>query len=89
MEMMVWLVAGSFLGWAGYSFMQLNRDRGLIVSIVIGAAGGMLGGKVVAPMLVATGESASTFSGDALLCAALIAAACVAASSFVHQRWGV
>ena len=89
MDIVTWILAGGFLGWAGYAFMQMNRERGPIVSVVIGAVGGIVGGKVIAPLFVAATAAPDAFNPDALLFAAAIAAACVAAGSFVHARWGV
>ena len=51
MNIMMWILAGGILGWVGYSYMGFNEGRGMVVSSVIGAIGGVVGGKMIAPML--------------------------------------
>jgi hypothetical protein len=69
--------------------MGFNEDRGMPVSIAIGAAGGLFGGKIVAPMFAAASAVPAGFSVSALLFAAAVAAAFLYAGNFVHDRWGV
>jgi uncharacterized membrane protein YeaQ/YmgE (transglycosylase-associated protein family) len=88
MNIVIWMLAGAILGWLGYSVLSFNEERGRLVSIVIGAIGGIVGGKVVAPVfttVAATGE----FSMPALLIAATVAATFLAIGNLVHNRWGV
>lgn len=88
MNIVLWMLAGAALGWIGYSVLGLNEARGKMVSIVIGAFGGIVGGKMLAPVfttIAPTGE----FSMPALLFAACVAAAFLAIGNLVHNRWGV
>jgi uncharacterized membrane protein YeaQ/YmgE (transglycosylase-associated protein family) len=88
MNIVIWMLAGAALGWLAYSVLGLNEARGRMVSIAIGAIGGIVGGKVVAPVFVtiaATGE----FSMPALLIAATVAATLLAIGNLVHNLWGV
>lgn len=89
MNIVVWMLAGGMLGWIGYSFLGFNEGRTLMVSIVIGAVGGVVGGKMIAPMFGAAAAAAGGFSVMTLFFAAAVAAAFLAVGSLVHQRWGV
>jgi uncharacterized membrane protein YeaQ/YmgE (transglycosylase-associated protein family) len=88
MNIAMWILAGGILGWVGYAFLGYNADRAKVVPILIGAAGGFFGGKVVAPLFTAVAVPAS-FSIVALVFAAIVAAGFLAASNFAYNRWGV
>ena len=88
MNIAMWILAGGLLGWVGYAFLGYNADRAKVVPILIGAAGGFFGGKVIAPLFTAVAVPAS-FSMVALVFAAIVAAGFLAASNFVYDRWGV
>ena len=88
MNIALWILAGGILGWVGYAFLGYNADRAKVVPILICAAGGFIGGKVVAPLFTAVAVPAS-FSMVALVFAAIVAAGCLAASDFAYNRWGV
>jgi hypothetical protein len=60
-----------------------------MVSIVIGALGGFIGGKMIAPMFTAVALAPGDFSAPALLYAAAVAAAFLAVGNLVYRRWGV
>jgi len=91
MDIVIWLVTGGAVGWAAYALLSLNEDRGMTTSIVIGVAGGFLGGNIIAPMFSAAPVAGApvVFSVAAVLFAAGVAAACLAAGNFVSNRWGV
>jgi uncharacterized membrane protein YeaQ/YmgE (transglycosylase-associated protein family) len=82
------MLAGAMLGWIGFSVLGLNEARGRMVSIVIGALGGIIGGKMVAPIFVTVG-SGGEFSMSALLIGAIVAAAFLAIGNVVKNTWGV
>ena len=88
MNIAIWILAGGILGWVGYAFLGFNDARAKIVPILIGAAGGFFGGKVIAPLFTAVAVPAS-FSMVALVFAAVVATAFLAASNFAYNRWGV
>jgi len=88
MNIALWILAGGILGWIGYAFLGYNENRAKMVPILIGAAGGFVGGKVVAPMFTAVAVPAN-FSMAALIIAAAVAAAFLAAGNFAYNRWGV
>lgn len=89
MNVAVWMFAGSILGWAGYSLLGFNEGRGVKVSVVIGALGGLFGGKVIAPMFVTAGAVPGDFNLSALFFAAAVAAISLALGNLVYNRWGV
>lgn len=89
MNIVLWIVAGGILGWVGYSFLGFNEGRSLVVAAIIGAVGGLVGGKIVAPMFSAAGAVPADFSASALLVAAAVAAVFLFAGNFVHDHWGV
>jgi uncharacterized membrane protein YeaQ/YmgE (transglycosylase-associated protein family) len=88
MNIAMWILAGGILGWVGYAFLGYKADRAKVVPILIGAAGGFFGGKVVAPLFTAVAVPVG-FSIAALVFAAIVAACFLAASNFVYNRWGV
>jgi len=88
MNIAIWILAGGVLGWVGYAFLGYNAERAKVVPILIGAAGGFFGGKVIAPMFTAVAVPAN-FSMVALLFAAAVAVAFLAAGNFLYNRWGV
>jgi uncharacterized membrane protein YeaQ/YmgE (transglycosylase-associated protein family) len=88
MNIAIWILAGGILGWVGYAFLGYNENRAKMVPILIGAAGGFFGGKVVAPLFTSVATPVN-FSMAALAFAAIVAAAFLAASNFAYNRWGV
>jgi len=89
MDIVVWILAGGILGWVGFKFLEFNERRGMLVAIIIGAVGGLVGGKLIAPMFASAAAVPNAFSASALVVAALVAAAFLFAGNFVHDRWGV
>ena len=89
MDIVLWILAGGVIGWAGIAYLGFNEMRGMIVSIIIGMAGGLVGGKVLAPMLGGAAAVSGDFSLHALMAAFASAAACLAIANTVHHRFGV
>ena len=89
MSIVMWLLAGGAVGWAAFAYLRFNQQRGPIVSIIIGAAGGIVGGKIIAPMFTTAAAAPGDFSLSALVFAAAIAAAFIAAGNLVYNQWGV
>jgi len=89
MNIMIWVLAGGVAGWVGYSYMQFNEDRGMIVSIIIGIVGGFFGGNVLAPMLGAVTDTPNSFSLFSLVVAMAAAAGCLAIGNLISRRYGV
>ena len=81
----LWVIAGGLLGWVGYSFLGVMRGTGMIFSILVGAIGAVLGGKVVAPMFVDATAVVGAFSVGATLLAIAVAVLCLAIGTFIHH----
>jgi uncharacterized membrane protein YeaQ/YmgE (transglycosylase-associated protein family) len=92
MNIALWMLAGGFLGWACHEFLRLNRERSRMVSIVIGAAGGILGGKIVAPLFAAAalpGVPADGISMSSIFFAMAVAVAFIAIANLVSNRFNI
>lgn len=89
MNIFMWIVAGGILGWVGFRFWKFNEDRGPVVSVIIGAVGGLFGGHVIAPAFLAASSLPGSFSSAALFFAAAVAATFLFVGSLVYDRWGV
>jgi hypothetical protein len=89
MNIIIWILAGSILGWLGYAYLGYNEARGAMVSAIIGGAGGFLGGNMIAPMFGVAPAVPGDFSATVLFFAAAVAVAFVFVGNFVHRRWGV
>jgi uncharacterized membrane protein YeaQ/YmgE (transglycosylase-associated protein family) len=87
MDITLWILTGGALGWLSYVLLRFNEARGMSTSIAIGAAGGLVGGKVLAPMF--TSAAAADFSVPALFFAATAAAVLLVLGNLVYVRWGV
>ena len=87
MDIAMWILAGAALGWAGYTYMKFNEERGVVISTVIGGVGGLIGGKLVAPMFLT--PAAADFSMPALFFAAAVAAGFLFVGNLVSNRWGI
>jgi len=89
MDTLLCIAAGGLLGWLSYSYLRFNSERGVVVSMVIGALGALIGVKGIAPMFL----SASSAPGDVTLPFLLFAVAAAAAFLFLgqvlQQRFGV
>lgn len=89
MNIVIWMLAGGALGWVAHAYLGFNEGRGRMVAIVIGAVGGMIGGKLVAPMFGAAAAAVGDFSTMALIFAVAVAAVFLYVGNLVHERWGV
>ena len=91
MNIVIWTLAGGAIGWAGYALLNFNEYRGVAASVVLGAVGGFLGGKVLAPMLTSPAPIGipDGFDSLALFIAAASAATFLAVGNLVYKRFGV
>ena len=89
MNMAVWLVAGALLGWFACTQLRYNEERGALLSMIIGAIGGFLGGYIVAPLFVEPSAFAADFSAITAVFASVAAAACLFVGDQLHRRLGV
>lgn len=90
MNILIWVITGFAAAWVGLNVFHINEDRGLIVSAIIGAAGAVIGGNTIAPLLSGPAtEPALAFSPFVLLVALTTAAGCLIVSNFVVKRYGI
>ena len=89
MELILWVVAGAAIGWLAIAKMGWNEERGMIISMIIGAAGGVVGGKLVAPMFNAVAAVPGEFSMAGLMVVMTSAVACLVLGNLMHSRFGV
>jgi uncharacterized membrane protein YeaQ/YmgE (transglycosylase-associated protein family) len=69
--------------------MGLSEDRGMTISVIIGAVGGVFGGKLIAPMFSGAAAVPDAFSVTALLFAGVVATAFLVVGNLVYNRWDV
>jgi uncharacterized membrane protein YeaQ/YmgE (transglycosylase-associated protein family) len=89
MNILIWMLAGAALGWASFAFLGFSEGRGKIASIVIGGFSGVLGGKMIAPMLTAPAAVAGGFSMSAFVIAAVVASVVLVVANVVNKRWDI
>jgi uncharacterized membrane protein YeaQ/YmgE (transglycosylase-associated protein family) len=88
-NIMLWVLAGGIAGWIGYAFAKFNKDRGLLISIIIGMLGGYLGGNVLASMFGAgVTVNVGDFNPFRLFIAFASATACLTISNMIYKRFG-
>ena len=88
MNIVLWLAAGSILAWIAYTHLGLNKGHSLLLSIVIGAAGALLGGVVIAPHFSEFAAAPGLFSITDLFFAMAAATVCLALDSLLYHHWG-
>ncbi len=89
MNLMLWLLAGGFAGWAGFRFFRANAARGLLMSMLIGTCGAYFGGSVLAPMLGDSTLLPDAINPIALLMAIACAAVCLTVGDMIARRFSV
>lgn len=89
MDIATWILAGAAVGWAGFNFMRFNQDRGLVAAVLLGAAGGFVGGSLLAPAFGYDLVPGGGFNVAALFLAVVTAAALLFAGDRIHRKFGV
>jgi uncharacterized membrane protein YeaQ/YmgE (transglycosylase-associated protein family) len=89
MEIAMWVLAGGALGWVGCTYLGFNEERGTMLSVIIGMAGGFAGGQVVAPLFLDVSATPGAFNTPPVLFAVAVAAAFLFASDQLLKRWGI
>jgi len=84
----IWVLAGCALGWAGFALLRFNRRRGGLASLILGAAGGLVGGSVLAPLASSSPIVSGDFNIQALFIAVVTATACLVIGNMVEKRFG-
>jgi len=89
MSIFLWVLAGSVLGWIAFAFLDMSAGRGLLVSVVIGALGGVLGGQLVAPMLGAVSENPGAFSAATMAIAVMASAGVLLVGHYIYDKFRI
>ncbi|OGA54048.1 MAG: hypothetical protein A3G24_00055 [Betaproteobacteria bacterium RIFCSPLOWO2_12_FULL_62_13] len=89
MNVTTWILAGGVSGWIGFSYLRFNAKRGLAISIIIGMAGGLLGGAWLAPLLGAVPVNPGDFNPLSLFTAFASAFGCLTVTDMIYKRFGV
>ena len=89
MDTLLCIAAGGLIGWLSYSYWRFNWERGLVVSIVIGAVGALIGAKAIAPLFLSAASAPGDVTLPFVLFAAVASAALLVLSHAVHRRFGV
>jgi uncharacterized membrane protein YeaQ/YmgE (transglycosylase-associated protein family) len=89
MDIVMWLLTGGVIGWVTHSYLGYNAERGLAVSMAIGATGAMVAGRLLAPMLFAPAAASGDFSASLLFFVAAVSAVFLLVGNLVYERWGV
>jgi uncharacterized membrane protein YeaQ/YmgE (transglycosylase-associated protein family) len=87
MNIVMWILAGGILGWASCTYLRYNEGRGVVISAILGAVGGLIGGKLVAPIFLTS--ASADFSIPALFFAAMVATGLLLVGNMIYNRWGV
>ena len=66
MGLIVWLVIGALAGWLASLINKTNREQGWIGNIVLGVAGGLVGG-IIWNLITGDGDSIIDFSIGSLI----------------------
>ena len=67
MNFILWIVIGGIFGWLASLFMITDAQHGLFLNIVVGIAGALLGGWLLAPLFGAGTINQNDFSIMSLL----------------------
>ena len=89
MNVFIWMVSGALLGWFAYSMLDMSPGRGRAASLVIGATGGVVGGKLLAPLFGIATAVPEAFSAAALSIAAITATALLLTGNYVYNNWEI
>jgi uncharacterized membrane protein YeaQ/YmgE (transglycosylase-associated protein family) len=87
-NVIIWLMGGAVAAWFGCSLLRFNLKVGLALSVLIGAAGGVLGGALLAPLLGPGTVHPDDFNPLAFVAAIATGLACVIVSDMIRKRFG-
>jgi uncharacterized membrane protein YeaQ/YmgE (transglycosylase-associated protein family) len=80
----IWLVAGSAIGWFASVLMRTATQRGIALNMVSAVAGAVIAGWMILPVVGAGTINQSEFSFFSLIIAMIGAVAVLAAVKFVR-----
>jgi uncharacterized membrane protein YeaQ/YmgE (transglycosylase-associated protein family) len=71
MNILIWLLAGAFVGWLASMVMRTDAQQGAFLNIVVGVIGAFLGGYLLAPIFGTGTINSGDFSLAGLLVSVL------------------
>jgi len=86
MNIVLWLIAGAFIGWLASRIMGTSSQQGLILDIVVGIVGAVLAGWFLTPLFGISTINQSNFSLPALLVSLLGAIILLAIVKLLTRR---
>jgi uncharacterized membrane protein YeaQ/YmgE (transglycosylase-associated protein family) len=60
MNLIIWIAVGGIIGWIASMIMRTDAQQGVLMNIVVGIAGALFGGWLIAPLI----GSATINQGD-------------------------
>lgn len=85
MAFIIWLVAGTLIGWLAGLVMQNEAQQGVLVNVAVGVVGAMLGGWFIAPLFGVGAMNQNDFSATGLMASLLGAVVLLAILSLVRR----
>lgn len=86
MNITAWIVAGGIVGWIGFFYLRFNAKRSPAMSIMIGMAGGVLGGALLAPLFQTVAVHPDDLNLLSLFTASAVALAAITITDMVLRR---
>ena len=87
MNILIWALAGAALGWLSFSYLGFSPGRGRFASLMIGGMAGIMGGKVIAPMLTGPALVPTDITTSSVVIAIFVASAVLFLANMVYKRW--
>jgi len=85
MTFIIWLIAGALIGWLASMVMRTDAQQGVLLDVVVGIAGALLGGWLIAPMIGAGTIDQAEFSASGLMASLLGAIVLLAIVNLVRR----
>ncbi|GEM_PF-1113843 len=85
MNIAIWILAVCAISWLGHTVIHANEIRGAVTTLIIGLAGGLLGGMALAPLLGDSGGMPTAFNPFSPLIALAVAATCLSVGNLLSN----
>ena len=85
MNFIIWIVIGGVIGWLASMVMRTNAQQGMFLNIVVGVAGALLGGWLLAPLFGTGTINQNDFSMSSLLVSFLGAVILLAVVNLIRR----
>lgn len=85
MNLIIWIAVGGIIGWIASMIMRTDAQQGVLMNIVIGIAGALFGGWLIAPLVASGTINQGDFSLVGLAISLFGAIVLLALVSFVRR----